>query len=103
METALITMEEQPEVSRGGFFNMQMSVKDVIQLIVLICGGLWFVMSIFSKIELMNATLTDLKNTTITQSANWDVQFKTLQNQSNQNSTDIQIMKKDVEQLKTKK
>lgn len=98
---ALIMEQEQPE--RTGFFNMQMSIKDVVQLVVIICGGLWFVMSIFSKIELMNATLTDLKNTTITQSANWDVSFKSMQSQTNQNTTDIQLIRKDLETLKGKK
>lgn len=98
MET--LVMDEQSE--KSNFLDSSLKLKDVAQVVALLIGGLWFILTMNAKIDALTTAITDLKDTNNKQYATQDISIRSLQNQVNTNSVQIELIKKDLDLFRKK-
>lgn len=93
-------MEEQES---GNVLDSRFKLKDVAQFVGLLVTGVWFVVTMNSKIDALTNAVNELKDNGSKQSVTNDLAIKAIQNQVSTNTIQISLIQKDVETLKQRK
>lgn len=100
MEALIYHMEEE---EKGNVLDSRFKLKDVAQFVALCISGVWFVVTMNSKIDALTTAVNELKDNGNKQSVTNDLAIKAIQNQVSTNTIQISLIQKDVDMLKQKK
>lgn len=99
MEALIIDMEEE----QGNVLDSQFKLKDVAQFVGLIVTGVWFVLTMNSKIDALTTAVNELKDNGNKAAVTNDLAIKSIQNQVSTNTIQISLIQKDVDLIKSRK
>lgn len=105
METQELILErpiEMDEEQQGNVLNSEFKLKDIAQFVGLIITGVWFIVTMNSKIDKLTDAVNDLKDTGSKINVATDLRLNNLQNQVSANSVQIELIKKDIDMFKKK-
>lgn len=98
MEQILIMENEE----KGSVLESNFKLKDIVQFVGIVVTGVWFVVTMNSKIDNLTSAVNDLKDNGNKQAVTNDLSIKAIQNQVSTNTIQISLLQKDIEQLKRK-
>lgn len=90
--------EEKPTKS---LLDTEIKLKDVVQSVALLIGGIIFIVTMNAKIDALTSAINELKDNSNKQSISNDLSIKALQNQVSTQGVQISLMQKDIDMLKT--
>lgn len=93
---------EMDEEQQGNVLNSEFKLKDIAQFVGLIITGVWFIVTMNSKIDKLTDAVNDLKDTGSKINVATDLRLNNLQNQVSANSVQIELIKKDIDLFKKK-
>lgn len=99
MEALTINMEDLEQASSENKFTLM----DIVKFISILVPAVWFIVSMNAKIDRLTDAVNDLKDTGNKTNVAADLRMNNLQNQVSTNSVQIELIKKDIEILKSKK
>lgn len=99
MEALTINMEDLEQASSENKFTL----TDIVKFISILVPAVWFIVSMNAKIDRLTDAVNDLKDTGNKTNVAADLRMNNLQNQVSTNSVQIELIKKDIEILKSKK
>lgn len=100
---ALINSPFVMDEENKSVLDTSFKLKDVAQLIGILVTGVWFIVSMNSKIDALTSAVNDLKDNSTKQSVTNDLAIKAIQNQVSTNTIQISLLQKDIDVLKSKK
>lgn len=92
-----------PDEEKSSVLDSSFKLKDVAQFVGILITGVWFVLTMNSKIDALTTAVNELKDNGNKQAVTNDLAIKAIQNQVSTNTIQISLIQKDVETLKNKK
>lgn len=91
------------EEEKESVLDSNFKLKDVAQFVGILITGVWFVLTMNSKIDALTTAVNELKDNGNKQAVTNDLSIRSIQNQVNTNTVQISLIQKDIEILKQRK